>query len=184
MLIPIGFLGAGGAAGSYELISTAYGTGSSSTITFSSIPSTYKHLEIRGVMSDTDVTNKWLSDVSVRFNSDTASNYSYHFLEGNGTSATSSGGTTSTAMTLRNITTGQFTSGIYGSVVISVLDYANTTTNKTLRYLGGCYANAEKAVHFGSGNWRSTSAVSSITISGGITNWTTASRFSLYGIKG
>jgi len=57
--------------GSYESIASASGTGSSGTITFSSIPSTYTHLQIRGIGRNSYPSTQ----VNVRFNSDTGSNY-------------------------------------------------------------------------------------------------------------
>jgi hypothetical protein len=184
MLIPIGFFGGAPDLKTYEQIATANGTGSSATITFGSIPQTYKHLEIRMVTQDTNSSNRWLSGISLQFNGDTAANYAYHYLVGSAGSVSSSGGTAGTDILLRNVTTGTFTSGIHGSTLVSVLDYTNTSKNTTVRYLGGAYGHSENGVSFGSGHWRNTNAITSISIVGAITAFTTSSRFTLYGIKG
>ena len=78
------------APSSYESIATATGTGSSATITFSSIPSTYEHLQIRFTGKGTGSAEV---DTSIRFNSDTGSNYAWHQVYGYGTSAAASNGT-------------------------------------------------------------------------------------------
>jgi hypothetical protein len=183
MLIPIGFFGGGAAAGAYELISTAYGTGSSGTISFTSIPSTYKHLQIRGVGRQN--TNGEQTDIGVRFNGSSASSYARHRLYGNG-SAVSSQATTSTESMILSEAIADYsaTANVGWPVIIDVLDYANSTKNKTIRAMHGGSDNVSAIINFSSGFFNGTSAVSSIQLflSGG--NYTTTSRFSLYGIKG
>ena len=74
-------------------IATVNGTGSSSTLTFSSIPQNYEHLQIRGIASVGD-----MDDVIIQFNSDTGSNYSWHMIVGNGSSVAAYSGTSTTYM--------------------------------------------------------------------------------------
>jgi hypothetical protein len=176
--------GVAAATGSYESIASATGTGSSNTITFSSIPSTYKHLQIRfnaktASISDTPI---------MRFNSDSGSNYALHNLQGQGSAASASGGTGYSFVFVSTLAAG--TSPTYPMVVISdIIDYASTTKNKTVRnFVGMDNNNSEPANGLGSvvlqsGLWLNTNAISSITIS--VTaNFTTDSTFALYGIKG
>ena len=82
-----------GAAPAMELISTATGTGSSGTITFSSIPSTYKHLQIRYAVIATPSNGPV---TSLRFNGDTATNYTMHYVESNNSSVVSNNSTSRT----------------------------------------------------------------------------------------
>ena len=84
-LAPLGFFAnAPAAAGDYESISTVtVGAGGTSSISFSSIPSTYKHLQIRFIGTCT-VSGEYSQAVYMRVNSDTGSNYSRHSLGGNG----------------------------------------------------------------------------------------------------
>ncbi len=163
--------------GAYELISTAYGTGSSGTITFSSIPSTYKHLQIRLTNKN---TNNAYDVLYLRFNGDSATNYSYHTLYGSGTSVASSSGSSTT---FARLTGGNGTVDGYTASVVDVLDYGNTSKNTTVRVLDG-YSGASPRIFIQSGAWRNTAAVTSISITDSDSNFTTASRFSLYGIKG
>lgn len=171
MLIPIGFLGAGGAAGSYELISTIYGNGSGTQIDFTSVPSTYKHLQLRFVSTVATDT-----DAFVRFNSDTGANYRSHWLRGNGSTVTSS------TDSFSGIYVTGSTGGFIVSGVVDILDYASTNKNKTVRALTGV-SNTTKLVALHSGAWFSTSAVSTISFRQGGFAFPSTSRFSLYGIK-
>lgn len=171
--------GAGGGGGAYESIATATGTGSSGTITFSSIPSTYASLQIRFALIDT----VGVETLAVRLNGDTASNYSAHYLAGNG-SAASAGSSLTTRMNVLGIVVGTKTT--YANVgILDLHDYASTTKYKTIRTFAGVDANGSGELDLTSGSWRSTSAVNSVTLYlGGTNNFGTSSVFSLYGIKG
>jgi hypothetical protein len=160
-------------AGDFESIATANGTGSSNTITFSSIPSTYTHLQIR-VFSFTSSGD----NVAVRFNNDTGFNYAYHQLVGDG-AATSAAGVANTTLML-----GSYSSpSQYGVGIIDILDYTNTNKNTTIRALQGSDANGSGFIIFRSGLWINTNAVNRIDLSAN-NNFTTASQFALYGIRG
>jgi hypothetical protein len=179
-----GQVGSGGAApNSYESIATATGTGSSGTITFSPIPSGFKHLEIRGI-TRTDGTN---AGFDVRLNSDSGSNYAQHELNGDGSAANASGSASTTQMRLGRPAISTTAANTHGVVTISILDYASTSKNKTLRSFSGMDDNSGTTVsqvQVRSGLWMSTSAVTSISIiAGGSANWTTTTTFALYGIK-
>ena len=87
-----GLLGEGVAASttSFESIATVtVGSGGSSSISFSSIPSTYKHLQVRCIARSSRTQNSGYG--VIRFNSDTGTNYSYHSLAGDGASASAYG---------------------------------------------------------------------------------------------
>lgn len=187
-MIPLGILATtagGAAAGAYELISTAYGTGSSGTITFSSIPQDFKHLQIRMTTRSSRVDTS--TAYRIRLNSDIGSNYADHYLRGNGSSVSSGSSTSATSIFAAFTAASNSTANAFGSQVIDILDYASASKNKTIR---GLYGITEAAapittISLISGLWMSTSAVSSITIYEAFSaNWTTSSRFSLYGIRG
>ena len=75
-------------SGSFESIATVTGNGVLTSLSFTSIPSTYKSLQIRySVAAPTSA-----GQLQMRFNSDTATNYWYHETYGNGTSATANFG--------------------------------------------------------------------------------------------
>jgi hypothetical protein len=176
--ITAGLFGTGVAAStnSYESIATvAVGAGGSSTVTFSSIPSTYKNLQIRGYVGSTGVNNSSI----MRFNSDTTNgNYRDHFLYGSG------GGTGSG-------TDGNFPYGAiqgsnfyYAGWVIDILDYTNTNKNKTSRILSGYDGNGTGYVWYASHLWMNTNAITQIDLVANGSNFTQYSSFALYGIKG
>jgi hypothetical protein len=120
----------------------------------------------------------------MRINSDTASNYSNHNLIGTGAS-TSSSALLTTYMQLPWVGFGTTTGSNWGGAVIDILDYLDTNKYKTVRALGGADGNGSGYVTLTSGNWRSTSAITSITfVPDGGTTWSQYSQFALYGIKG
>jgi hypothetical protein len=167
-------------SGAYDSIATVSGTGSSGTITFSSIPQNYTHLEIRQISRVTVAS----SDCNIRFNGDTSTNYSWHRLMGNGSAASAAAGVSNSYIELPATAYSSLLANAYGSSVTSILDYANTNKFKTVRSLGGFEDNSSGLVLFCSGNWRSTSAVTSISLITGSGSWTTDTQFALYGIKG
>jgi hypothetical protein len=178
--------GVAAATGSYESIATATASGSATTLTFTSIPSTYKHLQIRGISKNSG-TGSAASTFTAIFNSDNSANYAWHYIDANGTAATASGGASDTAITLRrgSSTNNASYTNMFGSIIIDVHDYASTTKNKTVRYIAGTdYNNTSGALALGSNLWMSTNAITSITLTSGSGNWVAGTTFALYGIKG
>ena len=168
---------------SFESIATANGTGSSGVITFSSIPSTYKHLQIRAILRGTATATA--NGTDMRYNSDSGANYTLHRLIGDGSSASADGYTGRTGAWLGLETDASAAANTYAACVTDILDYANGNKYKTSRSMGAYDLNGSGQVNFASAVWLNTAAITSITItaaSGG--NWTTGSSFALYGIKG
>ena len=184
--------GAGaGAATAYESISTVtVGSGGSSTVTFSSIPSTYTHLQIR-IFGQTSRGTYGSDELTMRVGNgsvDTGSNYSVHNLTGNGASV-SSGGSANTSNINLNYKLGTTTSNAFGVLIIDILDYANTNKYKTVRNLTGVDINGTVAgfggeIELSSGSWRSLSSINTITFTPTNANFTQYTSFALYGIKG
>jgi len=166
------------------LIEEVYGTGASNTITFSSIPSTYKYLQIRWVARTTAAAT--VAEIRMRLNGDTTSAYWHHALVGNGSTVVSSSAASATAyMGLNYVLSANETANAYGAGIVDIADYSSASKNKTIRTLGG-YTSGSNDTRLTSGAWTNTSAVSSITLYlASTTNYfTTASRFSLYGSNG
>jgi hypothetical protein len=173
---------------SYESIaSTTVGSGGSATITFSSIPATYTHLQIRAIVRSQRVA----PDETLRyeFNGDTSSTTSSaHLIQGNGSSVIAAGAANYFNLISDFIPASQIGSNIYGVVITDILDYANTNKNKTVRTLFGFDNNGggyNGHLQFLSNGWRNTNAITSITIAS-TTSSTMAeyTQFALYGIKG
>ena len=165
---------------SYESIATTTLGSNTGTITFSSIPATYTHLQLRCFAS----TNRGsTANMQVRFNSDSGSNYARHYLYGDGASAGAGASASQTLISLDRI---GGTSTTFGALVVDVLDYANTNKYKTVRNLGGIDLNGSGGeVNLESGLWMNTAAITSITLItvDGTMNFLTNSSFALYGIK-
>jgi hypothetical protein len=180
--------GAAAAAGDYESIATVtVGGGGSSSVSFTSIPSTYQHLQIRCITKIAD-TAPGYGAFAFQFNSDTGSNYVAHQLGGNGAATFASFTSASTSMTV-GYTTVSATgfSNVFTSTVVDLLDYANTNKYKTMRSLSGNESNnndTNSRIRLGSGLWLNTGAISSIVISDPSSAFTQYTQFALYGIKG
>jgi hypothetical protein len=171
---------------SYESIATATGTGSSGTITFSSIPSTYKHLQIRCISRLSAA--KGYTIVKPNNDSSTA-NYTYHTIYGGGSTVTVDKYTTGSLGGSYSIYSTGATSELADNVGVAILDihdYASTTKYKTFRSFTGYDNNQTNngIVFLISTLWLSTSAISSLTMDAQGGNFTTATSFALYGIKG
>jgi hypothetical protein len=163
---------------SYESIATYVATGNVSSITFSSIPSTFKHLQIRGSLLCTNQQN-----ILTQVNTDTASNYSWHELFGQGSSAGAGAGVSASFMQIGFVESNS--TSYTGGFVADFLDYADTNKNKTMRSLMGSDANGSGYVLLRSGAWRNTSAINSIKIYPASTDsFKQYSHIGLYGIKG
>jgi hypothetical protein len=166
------------AAGDYESIATVtVGSGGSSSINFTSIPSTYQHLQVRFMSLFTNAR------MDITFNSDSGSNYSYHLVQGNGAASYAEAGTSQTSIKIwpnGNSTS----SGIPNVGIIDVLDYANGNKYKTARILNGYDQNGSGIVSLNSGLWMNTNAVTSILLAPNTGNFAQYSSFALYGIKG
>jgi hypothetical protein len=172
---------------SYESIATVtVGAGGSSSISFSSIPSTFKHLQIRGIVACT-VSGTDANSITVSANSDTTpSNYYYHWLYGTGSAVGTVALNTYGGYTTQGVASKTGATNTFGALVIDILDYANTSKYKTFRGLSGTdMNNTSGQIGLTSGLWMNTSAISSLSIN--VTyagNLAQYSSFALYGIKG
>lgn len=142
------------------------------TVTFSSIPATYTDLVLVINSGTTAYTDNYL-----RFNSDTGSNYSYTRIYG----TASAGSDRGTSQTTGYI--GSADTTLVGNHIINVMNYANTTTNKTFLSRNNYNGSTAAGTHAIVGLWRSTSAINSITLSLSSSTWLANSSFTLYGVK-
>ena len=176
------------ASTAYESIATTTLGSSTSSFTFSSIPATYTHLQIRCFAQVVRGTYG-IASGNIQFNSDTGSNYSIHNVTGTGSTTYAAGTANTTSVVTADGMYGTSTGGTFGISIIDILDYANTSKYKTVRTLAGTDFNGALAGYGGfvgltSGSWRNTNAITSITFSSSDGNLNTYSSFALYGIKG
>jgi hypothetical protein len=162
------------------------GSAGASTITFSSIPSTYTHLQIRAIGR---TTTAGVSDnaIHIRFNGDSGANYSYHAVLA-GTSPFAYAIPSNTSGQISQLPTAGRTASCFAVSVTDILDYANTSKTKTVRSLMGSDTNDSSGlVGLISSGWYSTAAINSITLisaNAGTFTFAQNSSFALYGIKG
>lgn len=169
---------------SYESIATVNVSTAQSTISFTSIPSTFKHLQVRWLARSTATGGDSASTLRMKLNS-SAGTYRSHGLLGTGTSAIAGDSATSTGDWIYYaIPNASVTASMFGVGVIDVLDYTNTSKNTVSRMLAGFDKNGGGQVGLQSHLWVDTSAVTQIDFSLGTGNFTQYSSFALYGIKG
>ena len=156
------------------IASTTLGS-AATTITFSSIAATYTDLRVVLVFKAAVLTN-----ARVRFNGDTATNYSKTWLNGNGTTAASSASTSVAQIRLNN--SGNTAIGDIEFDTIDVFSYAGSTYKTCL--ITSCNdENGTGGVERSVGLWRSTSAITSITLDSAQTNqFDIGTTATLYGI--
>jgi hypothetical protein len=186
MLNNIAAIMGGGAAavGDYQSIQTYTLSSNTATITFSSIPATYTHLQLR-LLARSDYAGA-SEDARMQINSQTSTSYyTNHVVYGDGASALTDYDVNSVAgFNVKRLPAATSTASVFGGIVIDILDYTNTSKNKTLRSLGGWDANGSGRINLSSYLFTSTAAVSSITmtLSTGA-NYVANSTFALYGIN-
>jgi hypothetical protein len=186
-IIASSFRSAAGPDGAYDALATVtVPSGGLATITFAGIPNTYKHLQVR-VSAKTNRSTYGNDGLYLKVNG-LSSNYAQHYLLGDGSSASASGGGSNSQILIG--WTGTNVSSAYGANIIDILDYANTTKYKTVRNLGGVDINGTiagfggtVALHSGM-NYGTTEAINSISFtSSNAANFQEYSQFSLYGVK-
>jgi hypothetical protein len=159
----------------YIPIATQTLTAAVASVTFSNIPNTYTDLVViinAGGSVDTNI--------SMRFNGDSAGNYSVTAIAGDATNASSTRRVSQTAMRLdENSYTGT-TLGT-SNLIVSIMNYANTTTYKTVLSRSNNAAVGTSAIV---GLWYATAvAINQVAINSVGGNWITGSSFTIYGIK-
>ena len=166
--------------GSYESIATVTLGSSQSTISFTSIPSTYSHLQIRAIGRMSNAAT--LDSCWAQFNADTTStNYYAHGLYGTG-AATGAYADAGAFAQIGILSASGAAANMFGGFVMDILDYSNSNKYKTTRTLSGADLNGDGQLRFVSGLWKNTNAITSIDIKGN-SNFLTNSSFALYGIK-
>jgi hypothetical protein len=149
-----------------------------STLTFSSISSAYTDLRL--VLNRYATTGAGSGYLTLRFNSDTGANYSATYISGDGSAASSSRTTSATSMII----------SAGGSVepdllTLDIFSYAGSTFKTCLStYAGNNNGATFEYVSDHVGLWRSTAAITSITLIGnaGTNSFQAGTKATLYGI--
>jgi len=173
---------------SYQSIATfTVGSGGSSSISFSSIPATFKHLQIRCLMKSTSGgTDAWAWSLQAYLNADTTvANYAYHRIRGdNGNNIVADGN--GSGIGQLGFIPGVGQANQFGPSIIDILDYTNTNKYTTFRAMGGSSTNgvSNSFVGFQSQLWQNTAAVNAIELKPSGGSFAEYSSFALYGIEG
>jgi hypothetical protein len=161
----------------YDSIATVTLGTSTASITFSSIPQTYRHLQIRMLSTSGNTPS---SGSTLRYNGDTTvGNYYAHNIQGDG--ATAAAYATASNSYFPAVLGNAATTGPAGGI-LDILDYTNTNKYKTSRYISSYDQNGSGYVVFGSNLWSSTAAITSIVLTGNA-NFAQYTQAALYGVK-
>lgn len=176
------------APNSFDSIATLSGNGSATAVTFSNIPQTYRHLQIRILGRTTSTANDEITSVDMTFNGITTSTYwrggiavFNNITNGGGAGASNSIGWVAT----RSANT--VSASTHCASTCDIIDYSRTTKGKITRMYSASSSTATDVsiMRLNGGYWTGTDAVTSITLTH--TNghaFSTTTRFALYGIKG
>lgn len=171
----------------YDSIATVSVGTATPSISFTSIPGTYKDLQIRYI-GRTDRTGSSDGDYLImRFNdlSGASDYYFQHYVRSNGSATYSANDGTYSSIGIERVPCSTQTSGIYGGGVIDILDYTNTNKYKVMKHINGSDWNGSGMVRLASGMLLSAPVITKITIAVGAgSNIAVGSHFALYGIKG
>ena len=167
----------------YKAIATVtVGSGGTSSIDFSSIPSTYTDvLVLFSLRQDTDDRN-----IKITFNNSSSSIYSERVLTGSGGVVSSSNNSSQTRFAVgAGASPSPATANTFGNGMLYVPNYTNTSNNKSMSVSTASENNSDTNVGqvFYSGLWSSTSAINQITISPWASKFVQYSTATLYGIK-
>jgi hypothetical protein len=169
--------------GGYESIATTtVGSGGQSTVTFSSIQTSWTHLQLRIFAKTNRALNR--DGILITINSDSGNNYTAHGLYGDGANPFTDAGTARTSNIVYRASGNSGATDIFGTMIIDFLNYKDTNKYKTLRSLGGVDLNGSGEVNFYSGLWLNSNAITSISLAPAVgTSFLQHSQFDLYGIK-
>ena len=171
----------------FQSIATMTAAGGETSLTFSSIPQTYKHLHIRGVYRDSSANSAQVAPLYIQFNADSGSNYAYQAGQAMANSTVSANNEISQTW-IRIAGAGMVsTSGVFGGSIMDIQDYTSTVQNKSVRAIAGGSANTTTANYMtaiSQGAWNSTAAITEVKIYSGNGNFLANTTFALYGIKG
>lgn len=173
-----------GGGGDVEAIAESILSSASATIDFASIPSTYKHLRLV-ILARKNASGT--TNVALRFNNDSGSNYDYHRMLLNNAALTATASVGQTVGEIGFATTSTASAGLFGQCVVDIARYAGTVHQKlaqsTFSQADGITAAGLRAGIYHA-SWRSTAAINRITLLLGSGSFDTGSMATLYGYNG
>jgi hypothetical protein len=166
---------------SFDSIASSVPSGTG-TVTFSSIPQTYKSLQLRMYCRHTGAGQR---NINLTLNNVTTASYSQHSVEGfSGTVWVSGVGVSNSNIQLVTYANPP-TTAVVGAI-IDLVDYTSTSKLKTIKSTTGVgdSANTLTGISSASSLFNSTAAISTITVTATSTTFNTGTVIALYGIRG
>ena len=168
--------------GAYDALSTVTLSTTTASVEFAGIPTGYKHLQIRAISRDNRASTA--NSLLIRVNGDTGSNYAFHRLIGDGSTASASSAASQTETYAYIQPCANSTANIFGAGIIDILDYSNTSKTKVFRTLGGNDQNGSGFISLYSGLWNNTSAINTIRLyPDNAASFVANTQFTLYGVR-
>lgn len=169
---------------SYESIATTTLSSTATSVTFSSIPDTYRHLQLR-------VMTRFAGNdggFGFYYNGDTnPGNYRSHFIL-NGSASNPVGYTIGDGYMSWTTANNSWTAGFYTTFIVDITNYTSTNKNKVSKTMSGAVTPSNQFQTFSQTWWNNQNAINSIrfdaTAQGGTSSFAANSTFALYGIKG
>jgi hypothetical protein len=164
-------------------IATVTLSSQATNIDFTNIPQNYTHLQVRGV-GNVIHTGLDYGDLSVNFNGDTGTNYTWTRMRGNSTNVGTDLQTTYASARAVYMCLTTSASSFYGSTIIDLLDYSNASKYKTMYSIGGTDFNASgSGIGSTASIWANTNPITSIRFSSSNGDFRANTTLALYGIK-
>jgi len=162
----------------YTPLATVTLGSSAASVTFSSIPATYRDLII--VASGVSSGTTWFH---IRFNSDSGSNYSYVFLQANSDGSPPVSGSSSTQTGIDPWEANVLQASTPFTITTQVMDYSSTDKHKTtLSRTGGSVGGTGLMTSAGAGRWANTAAITTMAVVARSGSLGAGLTFSLYGV--
>lgn len=164
------------------LISSQVLSTSAASVTFSSIPQTFKSLRLVVSARGTD-TGLARNDLSIKFNGSSTS-YSGSVIRGYDSNLVGSTTSSTTFFDMDRTPAGLATANVFGNAEITIPNYSEAS-NKAASVDAVAENNSSTSwyVSLSAGLWSNTAAITSITFAPSAGSWATGSSFYLYGIK-
>lgn len=171
-------------ANTFDAIATVRISATTAQFTFAAIPATYTDLLIKYTARS---TNGVIDQLSLQYNADSSSSYSWQYFQALNTTSVTAGRYAASAIQVPEGLTGtSATAGMYAIGEIYIARYSDQTVFKQAIHSYSCENNSSTANQFsmteGASLWRSTNAISTISVFTG-TGFAAGSSFHLYGIK-
>lgn len=180
-----GTWGAAGGGGDLVKISTQTASGAVASLSFTSIPGSYAHLLLVGMVRASDSATRYLE---LQFNADTGSNYGYQWVYNNAnTTAAGNAGASTAGILIGQIADGTATATHASPLRVEIPRYADTTWKRTVTGQTGDLPNTAGTGFISSaatGFWSNTAAITRVDVLANTGNLASGSSCTLYGLNG